>query len=312
MNIVKIYEGKFPPFWDVNEWFSSCEEEFLILNKDKENRRVLTIRDLRTAEVVHSEKSLWNSIIGVYNGFTFICKVEDARSHIQIRNFACYNIKERTLVWLNKEETFLLEKYKYPSVNPVDFPFMYTDTKKVNLLNGEISANSPALPRYWRVNENFHLYQQGKTIFYRDEDGKIVWKKPNFYGHWFQGFKKGILYFLLPNCKLQMVEAISGDVINEVFLKDIKKTTGQLKITGFEQTNTLSYDKTSVYDVIINDNSIFWIDSNNNLIIKKSKEINKIEFQENIYLSEANKNYIVLYSVSDGVNGKLISVKWRN
>lgn len=312
MKITELFNGKFPPFWDLNEWFVISTEGFLMLSKEDESRRTISIRDLGSASIVHSEKSLWNSIIGIRENLVYMGKVEDARTHLQVRNLACYNVYNRTLVWVKKKETFLLEKYKYPTVNSFDFPFMFTDTIKINLLNGELSFKSGMKEKCWPVGQDFYLYQEGNTLILKDLDEKICWKKKNYYAHWFQVSKEGILYFLLPDNRVHMVEANSGVLINEIILKEIKKTTGQLTINNFEQKNNLSHDKTSVYDVIISDNSIFWINANNNLIIKNSHQVKEIEFQEDIYLSTANENYIVLYSVNDGVSGKLISVQWRN
>lgn len=307
-----VWEGKFPSYWDLNQWFHLYNDELILIFKN-DNKRVMEIVNLMGSGPSHFETSKWNSILGSMDDNIFLSRNDDARSHLQISSVTCYNVKNRTFVWFDKH-SFLTEKYKIPTMNSVDFPYYYISNYSIDLINGTVNSTLNK-NKQWRVSKNKTLSQENNYLICYDSNSNILWSKKLYFGNWFQISKGDKLFFLLPDNTLEILNAKNGNVEHHITLNELKRTTdcvGGL----FDLRNDLSFNKTSIFDVLVENNTICWLNSKNQAVLY---DIKKDEFQaffdlpkkEDLYLAAINDKYIILYSIENYEVGKLYAVHRR-
>lgn len=309
MQIKKVWEGSLPLYWDVNQWFYIVEDEIFILSKNDDHRRKIEIVNLLDLDERSVLPSKWNSIIGFFNGNLFLCKIDDARSHLNINRLTAFNISSRTKEWGIKEG-FLIEKFKTPYFNKDDLPFYYIGSNEINLNSG-VFLNKKKKNANWILGNGLLLKQDDSTLTCKTNLNKEIWRLESYYGNWFQFEKDSQLYFLLPNNYLEVFNRDTGDKLISIFLENIKRVSNS--ISGiFDIRNELSFTRTSLHDVLINEEVICWITLENELIIwsKKRKTFRKLILpKRDWYLAEINSEHIILLDIESYEKGSIYTAK---
>ena len=186
---------------------------------------------------------------------------------------------------------------------------------KISLHNGSIISKKKNRNKYWRVTSDKYLIQEQNNLVLYDNTLSKIWSMKEYFGNWFQLVKGQSIYFLLPDDKLEVVDVNSGEIIQEAFLQGLKRTSNCVG-GNFDIKNDLSYNKTSIYDVLVNDNIICWINTQNQVCVFdcSTNVLKNYQFslEDDIYLAAINDRYILLYSIENYESGKLKVIKRRN
>jgi hypothetical protein len=309
-NYKEIWNGNLPAYWDINKWFHIVNDKIVFLYKNDSGKRLIEVKDIISNEIVHSDRSIWNSTLGSFENLLYFCKLDDARTHLQVSRFTCYDIVDRTIVW-SCDSSFLIDKYKVPEIVKADYPLYNAGNLTINLLNGEIHKGVN-LNKEWKISKDLMLIQDSNILRCVDGDNNVIWERLDYFGNWFQGSNNNIVFFLLPNDHFQIINISNGEIIFDIALDGFRRTTA---ILGGEISfrNNVSFNNTSIYDLLVYEKYICWINEQNELIVINMDDNsvrNKLAFpiSMDVYLTHINKNSIYLYDILDYKTGKIISV----
>lgn len=308
MKVNRIWEGKLPSYWDITPWFHSYHNWIAICYRDNINNRVLEIKSLESSELTIA-KSFSNVILGNYKDQLVLARVSDARSHILLERLTSINIMNREIVWSIKEK-FLLEKNKIPYTCSEGPSEISLGNKRVNICNGKILTQS-IINKAWFIDNGLNLHQDRENLVCRGVEEK-KWEKEKLHGSWLHGYNSQYLYFLTPKNNVIVLNKEDGKQIVNIEINNIRKVSG--RVGGlFTKLNLLSHDSTTIYDILINNNLIVWINDSNQLVIMNFNKKTQVYYevfgtQREVYLLKITKDKIFVLENIDDEFGRILCI----
>jgi hypothetical protein len=316
MKLEKLWEGKLPPYWDITTWAVLAEHRVVVCYRELGTRkRILEVFDLLHG-ISSKEESVYNAILGTLGTAVYPALITDARSHIQINRMTKYDIISRSAKW-SVSEPFLVEKYKISYMTYLNAESYNLGNKRINLYSGEVSSSKkPFREQGWIIGNGLRLEQQGTVLVCLNSQQETLWSKTGYLGSWYHGVRGQLLYFMLPDGHLVVIDRTSGEELVRVFLTELKTVTGRVS-GSFDFKNDRSFDNCTIADVLIHDDLVMWVTGDNrlatcNLQTGKVFISNEAKGEYDICLSAINSEYFLLYDIRDADYGRLLLSRWRN
>lgn len=313
MKLNKIWEGKLPSYWDVTAWTALVGNHLMVCYRDVNTRkRVVEVFDLVSGES-SIEESVYNGILGSHENHVYLAHITDARAHLQLKRVSNYDIITRSVQWTSNE-SFLVEKFKVPTITPQNAAHYPLGNKVINLRTGELADGSQRSwqQQKWQLGSGLHLEQKGATLSCVNER-EIIWTLADIYGNRYQGTREDALYFLLPDDQLLLINKSTGDEQERLHLDGVKKVSDRLG-GSFDFKNDLSFDTCTIADSLIHEDLVVWVTEDNRLVVKniRTGQVSIVKFDGDEYdlcLSAMNCDYILLYGIKDADYGSLLIVR---
>jgi hypothetical protein len=286
MEIIKVWSGKLPYYWDITQWSVVHEDKLCILSKQSGERSFISI-DLNNMKV-DKIKTTSNVILGTYKDQIILGKILDARSHLNLLNITGYKLKDFKKTWHIKE-SFLFEKYKVPYIKRQ--AQWNLGKKSIDLVTGNVSAITKGKSEYELV-----PVELNEDIDIKNFRGSIG----NFY-----------FFVDLSENKLLLLNHYTG-LEKIIELNDIKQVNKSV-FGDFDYQGNTSLNNSTLTSVLINSFCAVWITHDNNVAVHffnigKTIEIKNVFKNLDLCLNSITDKKIIIYGIKSYEEGSILIV----
>lgn len=284
MEIIKVWNGKLPNYWDITQWSVVNQDKLYMLNKES-GERTLTTVDLTNLKV-NKVKTVSNVILGIYNHQIILGRILDARSHLSLVNVTSYNLESFKKTWRIKE-SFLFEKYKVPYIKRSR---QWTFGKRsIDLVTGDVSLVT--------LEEREHnvkkLVQDFDSTNFRGAIGNFLF---------FVDILEKKLTLLNPKTKFE----------KEIKLANIKLVNENVD-GDFDYDANIRLNNSTINNVLINSQCAVWVTNDNNLAVHFFNDGKEFEIQNrfkdlDLCLNSITDKTIVLYGIKSYEEGSILII----
>lgn len=307
MILETVWLGKFPKYWDVTPWAVLLNEYLVCCYRNEaSNRRVIEVQDLRSHEK-RIKATIYNGILGCLHDTVYFAKISDARSHLQISRIGSFNINEMAFNW-ECEELFLIEKYKIPQINDYSKEKYILGNKQIELSTGHVNEYKFSANYTWPIGEGVLLVQDKRSLECIGQSGNKMWSQEGCFGKHFQGAMGDHLVFFTEEKLVFILNKWTGQQLEVIQVPENHTITNRI-YGDFTIRNDISYDNSTIADLLMNASKCIWI--NDNLVICLNRATGKRDAfscpqSKATLLSDMKRDYFLMYSLLEEDYGSLI------